>query len=148
MDRFIRIGKVSSIDYANGMVKVTYPDLDNSVTDDLPFLTFNQEYEMPCINDDVLVVHLSNGQAAGICLGTYWNAQNPPHGSGKGYYRKDFNAEVTGESYLEGNSGAMNFHAKGLNVSLDGSLSVDADSVTFTDSSGSITLAEIIHHIK
>lgn len=34
-DRTIRIGKVSSVDYGSGMVKVTYPDLDNSVTDDL-----------------------------------------------------------------------------------------------------------------
>ena len=39
-DRTIRIGKVSSVDYGSGMIKVTYPDLDNSVTDDLPYLTF------------------------------------------------------------------------------------------------------------
>ena len=31
-DRTIRIGKVSSVDYGSGMIKVTYPDLDNSVT--------------------------------------------------------------------------------------------------------------------
>ena len=36
-DRTIRIGKVSSVDYGSGMIKVTYPDLDNSVTDDLPY---------------------------------------------------------------------------------------------------------------
>ena len=46
-DRTIRIGKVSSVDYGSGMIKVTYPDLDNSVTDDLPYLTFNDEYKMP-----------------------------------------------------------------------------------------------------
>ena len=38
-DRTIRIGKVSSVDYGSGMIKVTYPDLDNSVTDDLPYLS-------------------------------------------------------------------------------------------------------------
>lgn len=31
-DRTIRIGKVSSVDYGSGMIKVTYPDLDNSVS--------------------------------------------------------------------------------------------------------------------
>ena len=46
-DRTIRIGKVSSVDYGSGMIKVTYPDLDNSVTDDLPYLTFIDEYKMP-----------------------------------------------------------------------------------------------------
>lgn len=58
-DRTIRIGKVSSVDYGSGMIKVTYPDLDNSVTDDLPYLTFNDEYKMPKVGASVLVVHLS-----------------------------------------------------------------------------------------
>lgn len=65
-DRTIRIGKVSSVDYGSGMIKVTYPDLDNSVTDDLPYLTFNDEYKMPKVGASVLVVHLSNGSAMGI----------------------------------------------------------------------------------
>ena len=49
-DRTIRIGKVSSVDYGSGMIKVTYPDLDNSVTDDLPYLTFNDEYKLSLIH--------------------------------------------------------------------------------------------------
>lgn len=35
-EKNIRIGRVSSIDYGSGMISVTYPDLDDSVTDDLP----------------------------------------------------------------------------------------------------------------
>ena len=35
-ERLIRIGRVSSVNYKSGMVKVTYPDLDDSVTDDFP----------------------------------------------------------------------------------------------------------------
>lgn len=163
MDRHIRIGKVSSIDYTNGMIKVVYPDLDNSVTDDLPYLTFNNEYQMPCINDDVLVVHLSNGQAAGICAGTYWNVQNVPRASGKGVYRKEFNSESPNEAYLECESGIMTLHSRDLSLLLDGNLTVDVGSInmsadnisleasgeiTFKSSAGSITLSEIINHIK
>ena len=51
-DRTIRIGKVSSVDYGSGMIKVTYPDLDNSVTDDLPYLAFNdiQRHSVPMVH--------------------------------------------------------------------------------------------------
>ena len=38
MAETIRIGKVSSIDYAKGLVSVTYPDQDGSVTRPLPIL--------------------------------------------------------------------------------------------------------------
>lgn len=171
MDRPIRIGKVSSIDYANGLVKVTYPDLDETVTDDLPYATFNDEYQMPPIDSDVLVVHLSNGQAAGICLGTYWNTQNTPHGSGAGYYRKDFNSNAIGEAFLIYLSGMMSLNVKDFSLNLEGNLSVDASTInlsagsininsgkdinltangeiTFKSAAGSITLSEIIQHIK
>ena len=99
-DRTIRIGKVSSVDYGSGMIKVTYPDLDNSVTDDLPYLTFNDEYKMPKVGASVLVVHLSNGSAMGIVAGTYWNSSHRPPVSGKGVYRKDL-AQAIGEAFLQ-----------------------------------------------
>ena len=40
----LRIGKVSSIDYDNGMIRVLYTDRDGAVTKSLPMLTFNDEY--------------------------------------------------------------------------------------------------------
>ena len=46
-EKNIRIGRVSSIDYGNGMISVTYPDLDDSVTDDLPVFSMGDEYKMP-----------------------------------------------------------------------------------------------------
>ena len=57
----IRIGKVSSIDYENGMIRVLYTDRDGAVTKTLPVVTFNDEYKMPQVGQYVLVVHLSNG---------------------------------------------------------------------------------------
>lgn len=69
-EKNIRIGRVSSIDYGSGMISVTYPDLDDSVTDDLR--SFNgDEYKMPPVGAEVLVLHLSNGCAAGVVMGRY-----------------------------------------------------------------------------
>ena len=82
-DDLIRIGRVSSIDYEAGMIEVTYPDRDNAVTDAFPVLSFNSEYKMPAIGENILVLHLSNGTAAGVVLGTFWNSSNRPEVSGK-----------------------------------------------------------------
>ena len=133
MGRNIRIGSVSSVDYGTGMIRVVYPDLDNAVTDDLPMATFNCEYEMPPIGADVLVVHLSNGQAAGIVLGTYWSAANRPPVSGAGAYRKDLVATAIGEAFLQ---------------YIGGTFTIKADNILFQTSAGSITVAEIINHIR
>ena len=131
-DRTIRIGKVSSVDYNNGMIKVTYPDLDNSVTDSLPYLTFNDEYKMPKVGTSVLVAHLSNGSAAGVIIGTYWNKSNNPPVSGKEMYRKDL-AQAIGEAFLQYGSDGLTIHAP---------------SITLSTESKSITIDEIIEHIK
>lgn len=61
-ERLIRIGKVSSIDYANGMISVTYPDMDGATTDNFPVFSLTDEYKMPGIGQEVLVLHLSNGR--------------------------------------------------------------------------------------
>ena len=74
----IRIGKVSSVNAGSGMVRVTYPDKDDSVTAELPVFSFTDEYKMPKVGSQVLVVHLSNGTSAGVCLGHYWNKSNKP----------------------------------------------------------------------
>lgn len=138
-DRTIRIGKVSSVDYGSGMIKVTYPDLDNSVTDDLPYLTFNDEYKMPKVGASVLVVHLSNGSAMGIVAGTYWNSSHRSPVSGKGVYRKDL-AQAIGEAFLQYSGSSLQIHAPAITL--------DASRITLATKSGSITAAEIINHIK
>ena len=66
-NEIFRVGKVSSIDYAAGLVRVVYPDKDNSVTAPLPMLC--TEYNMPKVGDPVMVLHLSNGTEAGLVLG-------------------------------------------------------------------------------
>lgn len=127
-EQWIRIGRISSINPAEGLVRVTYPDLDNAVTSEIPLFMMNGEYKMPKVGSNCLVVHLSNGQAAGICLGGYWSEEDVPPETGADVFRKDM---IGG--YLADRGGAVELHG---------------GSLTFSDGSGSITLAEIINHIR
>ena len=107
-ERLIRIGRVSSVDYENGMVSVTYPDLDDSTTDAFPVFSFTDEYKMPGIGQEVLVLHLSNGQTAGIVMGKFWNRQNIPSNSGENVFRKELGRSY-GEAYIEYNGDDLIF---------------------------------------
>ena len=64
MNNNIRIGKISAIDYASGLVRVVYHDKDDAVTGLIPLLS--SEYFMPQVGDQVIVLHLSNGTEAGV----------------------------------------------------------------------------------
>lgn len=138
-DNNIRVGRISSIDYDNGMVKVLYKDRNNAVTDTIPFLNLNGEYKMPNIDDMVLVLHLSNGSSMGIVMGTFWSSANKPAETGAGLYRKEFGTKQN-ESYMRYKDGTLTIKAD--NIILDSKLttvqsmeakSIKADSI---DSSG------------
>ena len=83
----IRLGKISSIDYAKGMARVVYHEKDDDVTRLIPLLS--HEYKMPPVGSQVLVVHLSNGTEAGVVLGRPWSEKNAPPEGGATLYRKD-----------------------------------------------------------
>ena len=112
MSNVVRLGRVSSVDYKNGMISVTYPDLDDSVTDNFPVFSFNDEYKMPGIGDNVLVLHLSNGESAGIVMGKYWNESNKPPKTGKKVFRKDLGTSF-GEAYIQYDGDNISFHDPG-----------------------------------
>lgn len=124
-EKNIRIGKVSSIDYKKGMISVTYPDLDDSVTDDLPVFSLTDEYKMPQVGAEVLVLHLSNGCTAGVVMGRYWNEDNKPPISGKGVFRKEL-GEAFGEAYIQYKGG----------------------DITLKDKKGSTTLGSILDRLQ
>ena len=73
MDDVIRVGFVSSRLPEKGMVQVTYPDRDRMVTDYFPVLSFGNEYHIPEVNEQVLVLHLSNDVSSGVVVGAMWN---------------------------------------------------------------------------
>lgn len=131
-DKKIRIGKVSSINYESGMIEVTYPDMDDSVTDELPYCSFNDEYKMPAIGKDILVIHLSNGSVAGIVLGPYWNNANKPAVSGKDVYRKEM-AQTPGKAYVQYK---------------DGTAEIKGPALRFSCNSGAFTAAQVMNLFK
>lgn len=123
-EKLIRIGKVSSVDAVSGTVRVTYPDRDDSVTAELPVFSFTDEYKMPKVGSQVLVVHLSNGTSAGVCLGHYWNGSNrPPASSG---FRKEL-GDFYGEAYISFSDGKVTIHAD--KIVLDGTVVADGVNV-------------------
>ena len=97
MSAEIRVGKVSSIDYPSGMIRVVYHDKDNDVTRPIPL--FSSEYAMPPVGALVAVVHLSNGAEAGVVLGRPWSAKLTPPEGFEGLYRKDFDL-TPGQCYF------------------------------------------------
>lgn len=128
MSDLIRVGCVSKINYEEGTIEVTYPDRDDAVTDPFPVLSFNDEYKMPDIGQDVLVLHLSNGSALGIVLGPYWNKDHKPAVSGKDVYRKEM-AQTPGKAYTQYK---------------DGTVELRGPAVRLTCSSGAITVAQLL----
>lgn len=113
----IRAGEVSSIDYKNGMIKVLYSDRDNDVTDSIPYLSMNDEYKMPRLGDMILVLHLSNGNAFGIALGTFWSDGNKPYGGRKNLYRKEL-ANCQDEAYFEYDANTKTLKIKAEKVTI------------------------------
>ncbi len=104
----IRVGNVSSIKYKKGLIEVTYPDLDDSVTDALPVFSLTGEYKMPKVGDEVLVVHLSNGETAGIVLGKFWGGDEKPKVYGQNVFRKEL-GDTQGECYIQYKDGKLTF---------------------------------------
>lgn len=116
-ERLIRIGKVSTVDYEAGMVSVTYPEMDANTTNKFPVFAMSDEYKMPAVGQEVLVLHLPTGQAAGIVLGKMWNRANTPRKAGEHVYSQEFGDEP-GESYMEydGADGDLKFRDRNTDV--------------------------------
>ena len=87
----IRLGKVSSIDYPSGMIRVVYHEKDDDVT--RLILLLASEYAMPPVGAQVAVLHLSNGTEAGVVLGRPWSEKLVPPEGFEGLYRKDFDLQ-------------------------------------------------------
>lgn len=120
----VKVGQVSSIDPEKGTVKVTFPDKDDIVSDDIPMLNF--EYHMPDIEDQVWCLFLGNGLEAGVCLGKSYSEKTLPPANDKDLYKKQidenmyiqyhkktkiFNMKVEGVE-IEVNKGKVNIKAE------------------------------------
>ena len=124
----MRKGEVSSVDYENGMVSVTYMDGEGGTTDMLPCLAVGDEYKMPSIGETVVVGEMSSGH--GIVLGKLWNRGNTPEKAGKGIYHK----KLTDTAQIS---------ASGT----DGIQLKDSD-IIFNTNYGTVTVSEIIKRLE
>ena len=126
----IRLGKVSSVDHAAGMVQVVYHEKDDDVTRMIPILStvFSGVYSMPEVGDQVLVLHLSNGSEAGVVMGRPWSEKTkPPEGAEK-LYRLDMD-RTTGVAIVryDGKTKELTIHCDGpINITTDDAISVSA----------------------
>lgn len=135
------------------MLRITYPDMDDNTTAEIPFFNMNEEYKMPKIDDELVVCHLSNGQTAAVAMGAYWNLKNRPITDK--YFRKELGKDQD-EATIEYDSGKISLCIKGneiLNiedgkVTINGKLFVTEDITSDANvkaGSGSVTLLTHTH---
>lgn len=146
----LRVGRISSINYKKGKARVVYEDRDNCTTIELPFLTYNQNYHMPAVNDLVWVLHMPSGPAEAVILGRYWNDEyTSPDEAKQGFNRTDFSRKQ-GKAYVqyadpedgEGNDGKMTVHNDDdLDVDVGGSLTVKGAKQIELQSDGSVRIS-------
>lgn len=117
----MQIGRISSIDYAAGMARVTYPDRGGSVTPPLPMLA--EQYHMPQVGDLVLVADLSNG-SQGVILGKFWTQKHVPVEGRAQLYRHDL-GQQPGQATV-----TYDGKAQTLTISTTGALQLNGSSVT------------------
>lgn len=84
---FMRLGEVTSIDFANVKVRVTFDDEDGMTSNWLPVMQrntiANQDYWLPDIGEDVVCVFFKEGAEDGFVLGSiYAGDVKPPENNG------------------------------------------------------------------
>lgn len=137
----IRTGRVSVVNYEAGTVRVVYADKQEQVTAELPLLS--HEYCMPEVDDLVLVVHQTNGEAYGVVLGRPWTKKNnvPPE-SGRGLYRKDL-SRTPGRAMVryDDKTGVLRIHG-------DVTVQLDGGTVNITGGAGDVVVSgvSLVHH--
>lgn len=88
MEDIVRIGKISTINYAAGTASVVYTDRNNEASPSFPF--FSMAYEMPKVDDTVVVIMLPNSTTKGFILGVPFSGKKIPAESGQGIFYKEF----------------------------------------------------------
>ena len=91
MEDIIRIGKISTVNYAAGTASVIYTDRNNEVSPYFPF--FSMAYEMPKVDDTVVVIMLQNSTTKGFILGVPFSGKKIPAENGQGIFYKAVTAD-------------------------------------------------------
>ena len=145
----LRIGRISSVNYEKGTARIVYNDRNKAVTQELPIVA--NAYEMPNVDDMVLVAHLPNGSSAAFILGKFWNEKNTPPESGKKLYRKDLDKQV-GKCFVryDGENSGFKLHNDGV-IEITGNISIDISggSVNINAAGGDVNVSGIslVNHV-
>lgn len=86
LKNLVRVGKVSSVNGAACRARVTFPDKDDLVSDELPVIQIGangtEGYWVPEVGTNVLCLFLPNptgkGMASGFILGAYYTKAKAP----------------------------------------------------------------------
>lgn len=128
----VRIGVVSSIDFGKGTVRVTFPDREDHVSDELPVLAPHYSgwaagNDLPGVGKSVLCLFLGTDLKSGFCLGPYYTAGNYPLGT----------AEQRGVWFEDGSYVYYDRLDQALHIKAGSSVRIEGDLIV----SGSITRA-------
>ena len=117
----IRIGRIHTIDYENGTASVMYSDRNNQPSPQFPF--FSAAYDMPQVDDMVVVLLLPNSTSKGFILGVPWSIKKKPSCGTAGVFYKEF----PDGTYIKYNSKTKTMEISAPNVRFQ---SLVADNVT------------------
>ncbi|MEI6856795.1 phage baseplate assembly protein V [Psychrilyobacter sp.] len=90
MFRFLRTGKVSSINYKEVSVSVEFDDSPGIISKELKVLSDHtskeKDYSLPNVGEDVVCVFLPHAPTVGFVLGSYYSGKNLPPDTGEMKY--------------------------------------------------------------
>lgn len=111
----IKIGEVSSVNYANGTARVVFDDDDSIVSNDLPVLQTNtlqnKDHALPDVGEDVVCLFLPSGTEEGFILGAVYAGEVQPAETSK---------DIRSVTFLDGTEIKYDRAAHLLSVKIDG----------------------------
>jgi phage baseplate assembly protein V len=125
LNGLIKIGEVSSVDYAKCTARVVFDDDDSIVSYDLPVLHTNsfrnKDHAMPDVGEDVVCLFLPSGEEEGFILGAIYAGEVQPAES---------SADVRSVTFSDGTECKYDRASHQLSIKIDGTaITANRDSV-------------------
>lgn len=127
-NEIFRVGKVSSIDYAAGLVRVVYPDKDNSVTAPLPHALHRVQHAKGGGSRSWCCTY-PTGPRRGWSWGRYWSGNNKPPEGAEGLFRKDL-GRSPGEAMIRYDGSTLTIQCAGaIHIEAGGAVTINGATI-------------------